>query len=84
MAQRQLLYSHALSTTKRSRDVELVSDMNDPVRLRVLPVDVDLSSAARLLCLGPRFEQAGDVQPHIEPDSVNWIHKRILRVTTSP
>jgi hypothetical protein len=55
-----------LLPAERPPDLDLVTDAHNPMWFRRLTVDVDLAVLAGFLRLGPRPEQAGDIEPHIE------------------
>ena len=64
---RHAAHDHGLTASRAARDHDLVSRPHDPVRPRGLAVDVHLAAAARALGLGPRLEEAGDVEPDVDP-----------------
>jgi hypothetical protein len=47
--------------------------LQQAVRLHGLAVDLDLSRPARLLGLGARAVEAGDVEPHVDPRAVTAV-----------
>jgi hypothetical protein len=51
-----------------ARDADAVVDMQKPVRLRCLTVDVNLAAVARLLRLAPCAKQASNVEPNVQTD----------------
>ena len=61
------LYDHFLPPSERTGDLELIAFLEVAVRLRSLAVQIDLPALAGLLGLRARLEEAGDIQPHIEP-----------------
>jgi len=73
-------HDHALLAPERATDLDLVPDMQYAMRLRGLTIHVELAALAGFLRLGPRSEQAGDVEPDIEADARrfgidHWRHR---------
>ena len=66
---RQCFHHHELSPPIATGNGEPVAWLGEPVRFGPLSVDLDLPSSAGALRLRACFEEAGDVQPDIQPES---------------
>src|SRR5262249_54086215 len=64
-------HCQALLAPERTFDLQLVSDMESPFRLGRLPVALDLSVLTRLLRLGSRPKEAGDVEPDVQTHAIS-------------
>ena len=62
----QPLHDNLLLATHWPTDDQGVADAKRAMRLGGLAVHVDLAAGACLLRLGPRAEQAGNVEPDVE------------------
>ena len=62
-------------------DPDAVAFTDDPVRFRVIAVDVDLPALTRAFRFRARFEQTGDIQPEVEANTV--VHPSMFSVLRS-
>src|SRR5437899_9046824 len=72
-------HDHAEPAAAAAGDHDLVARPHHPVGTRGLAVDVDLPPAAGALRLGPRLEEAGDVEPEVEPLRLRRDRNRLRR-----
>lgn len=61
-------HGYPLRAAEWARDQDLVCRSENAIRLRRLAVDRNLATLAGALGLGARPEQAGDIEPDVEPN----------------
>ena len=70
-------HDHVLEAAGAAADADAIALTNLAIRLGMVVVDVHLAAFAGALRLGPRLEQARDVEPDVEAEAVT--HERGVR-----